>query len=222
LAPSDASEVWRRFDKESRPEVRIVLKADTQGTLRVAQKALMGLGGRMANLQVIRGDVGDVVPSDVFLAETTKASILGFGTNVHRDAIAKAKDKVGIQSFRTLQDVVGAARSLLEDALPFHEEEERIGRVEIRKIIKSSKTGRIAGCFVVEGVVRRNAQLRLMRNNVVLWQGRSTSLRRFKDEAKEVRENFECGILLAGYEDIEVGDVLEVLDIRKIKQRLVS
>jgi translation initiation factor IF-2 len=172
----------------------------------------------MANLRIIRAGIGDVVASDVFLAETAKASILGYGVSVHR----AVKPKVELRTYDTLQAVVEEARRMLEEALPPLEVEKHLGRVEIRKVIKSSKVGRIAGCFVLRGIVRRNAVVRLIRDEIVLWQGKLASLKRFKDEAKEVRENFECGIKLAGRSDIKEGDILEVIEIKKVKQRLAS
>lgn len=176
----------------------------------------------MANLRIIRASVGDVAPSDVFLAETAKADVLGFGVGAHKTALKKAKGRVEIRTYATLQKVVEEARRRLEAALPPLEVEKQIGCVEIRKVIKSSKFGKIGGSFVTEGVIRRNARVRLIRNEIVLWQGRLAGLKRFKDEAKEVRENFECGIRLAGHADIREGDLLEVIEVKKVKQRLAS
>lgn len=172
-------------------------------------------------MRVVKALVGDINPSDVFLAETVKGSILGFGVRIHKDAVTRARNQIPLRTFDLLQDVVAEARRLLEEALPTLEEEQRIGRVEIRKIVKSSKLGMIAGCFVIEGVIRRSAQVRLIRNDVVLWQGRIEGLKRFKEEAKEVRENFECGVRLASGVDFEEGDLLEVVEIRHTRQRLV-
>ena len=199
--------------------MRIVLKADANGTLQVVRRELLALAGDKANLRIVRAGVGDVVPSDVFLAETAKAKILGFGVEKHKKA---SNQDVEIATHDTLQAVVEQARRWLEAALPPLEVETHIGRVEIRKVIKSSKLGRIAGCFVVQGVVRRNARVRLIRNEIILWQGKLSSLKRFKDEAKEVRENFECGIRLAGFSEIQEGDHLEIIEVKKVKQRLAS
>ncbi len=219
MKPANVGDFWRLFQKKELPEVRIVLKADANGTLRVAQRALLALAGEQANLRIVRAGVGDVVPSDVFLAETAKAKILGFGVRKHK----KASDKgVEIETHDTLQAVVEQARQWLEASLPLLEEERHIGHVEIRKVIKSSKLGKIAGCFVTQGVVRRNARVRLVRDEIVLWQGKLASLKRFKDEAKEVRENFECGIRLAGFPEPKEGDLLEVIEVKKVKQRLAG
>jgi translation initiation factor IF-2 len=187
----------------------------------VAQRELLKLGGKMASVRVVKALVGNINQSDVFLAETIKGSVLGYGVQIHKDAVTRAKNQIQLRAFALLQDVVAEARKLLEDALPRLEEEERIGRVEVRQVIKSSKLGKIAGCFVVDGVIRRSAQLRLVRDDVILWQGRMEGLKRFKDEVKEVRENFECGIRLAGHEGFQPGDCFEVFEIKKIRQRLI-
>lgn len=218
IQKSDVATVWRQLDKK--PEVRVVLKASTQGNLQVAQRELLKLGGKVAVMRIVKASVGQINQSDVFLAETAKGCVLGYGVPIHKDAVTRAKKQVELRSFDLLQDVVAEGRRLLEDALPMLEHEQRIGRIQIKKVVKSSKLGRIAGCFVVEGTIRRAAQVRLTRDDVVLWQGRIESLRRFKDEVKEVRENFECGVRLAGQEDFEEGDILEAFEVKRVRQRL--
>jgi len=204
--------------------VRAILKADTNGTLSVLRRELSKIGGDKARLKIIRSGVGDIVPSDVFLADTTKAKILGFGVATHRDVVMRGWDKskpwAEIKTYDTLQAIVEQARRWLEEIIPPLEVEEQIGRVKVCKIIKSSKLGKIGGGFVTSGVIRRNSQIRLVRDGIILWQGRLTGLRRFKDDAKEVRENFECGVRLAGYDDIQEGDLLEVIEVKKVPVKL--
>lgn len=199
----------------------MLIKSDTQGMLEAVSSALSPLGEDKASLKVVRSGIGDVTQSDVFLADATKSVILGFGVREHRLAIKAAKQaRVKTFLFSTIHEAQDKTRSLLEEIIPPEIEEHEIGRVEARKIIKSSKLGKIAGCMVVSGRIRRNAQIRVSRDGVVIWQGPIRSLRRFEDEATEVLKNFECGLRLDGFSAPEVGDVFNVIERRKIRHKL--
>ena len=197
--------------------MRIVLKSDAHGTLTTIRDELSSLGEGKARINIVRAGVGDVVTSDVFLAATTKSTILGFGVSLHKQA--RPKD-VPVELHQTIYEIKKAALRLLEGVIEPEIVEIPIGKVGIKKIIKSSKLGRIAGCFVAEGVVRRNSQIRVMREDIVLWQGGIKSLKRFNEDANEVRENFECGIRLNGFTDLKAGDELEAIEVKKVKHKL--
>src|SRR5690606_21623321 len=142
---------------------------------------------------------------------------------VTADAQARtlAREKnVEIRTYRIIYELLDGMREIMGGVLEPEEIEEVIGQVQVRKVFRSSKLGNIAGCFVESGVVRRNALLRLVRDGIILWQGPMDSLRRFKDDVKEVRENFECGIKLHGYDDLKDGDMLEVIEVKKIPRTL--
>jgi translation initiation factor IF-2 len=165
--------------------------------------------------------VGAISESDVNLAIASKAVIIGF--NVRADAGARKlaeNNAVDIRYYDIIYDAVDELKAAMSGMLTPDKKEEIIGSAEIRQVFKVSKIGAIAGCMVTSGVVRRSARLRLLRENMVVFTGELESLKRFKDDAREVKEGFECGLNIKGYNDISVGDVLEFFEIKEVARTL--
>jgi len=219
--PTDEQGIWRQLAAQDVKDVCVVLKADVQGSLQVLKRELMALSTDEVRCKVIRDGVGAISTADVLLATASEAVVLGFGVTADGKARNLARDKnVEIRTYRVIYELLDGAREIMGGVLEPEEIEEVIGEVEVRRVFKSSRLGNIAGCFVSSGIVRRNAMLRLVRDGIILWQGPMDSLRRFKEDVKEVRENFECGIKLRGYDDIKENDLLEVIEIKQIPRTL--
>ena len=165
--------------------------------------------------------VGGISESDVNLAIAAKAVIIGFNTRADAGARKLAEGNgIDIRYYDIIYDAVDDLKLAMSGMLTPDKKEEIIGTAEIRQIFKVSKIGSIAGCMVTSGVVRRTARLRLLRNNTVIYTGELDSLKRFKDDAKEVREGFDCGLNIKNYNDINEGDVLEFFEIREVARTL--
>ncbi|MCY2925719.1 MAG: EF-Tu/IF-2/RF-3 family GTPase, partial [Planctomycetota bacterium] len=162
-------------------------------------------------VNILHAAAGGITPGDVALAEASNAIILGFNVIATSGARSIAEQKgVEIRNYRIIYDLIEDIRKVMEEGLAPEVGEEVIGHADIRQTFKVSRVGTIAGCFVTDGIISRNAKIRITRNSVVMMEGRTLeSLKRFKDDVKEVRAGMECGLRLAGYEDIKEGDVLE-------------
>jgi translation initiation factor IF-2 len=170
---------------------------------------------------VVHAAVGAITESDINLAIASKAVVIGF--NVRADQASRKlaeANGIDLRYYTIIYDAVDDVRNAMQGMLAPERRENVIGLVEIRQIFKVSRLGNIAGCMVLEGVVRRNAQVRLLRDNVVVWTGELDTLKRFKDDAKEVKEGFECGLTLKGFDAIQEGDQLEVFEIQEIARTL--
>ena len=165
--------------------------------------------------------VGGISESDVNLSIASKAVIIGFNTRADAGARKLAENNgVDIRYYNIIYDAVDELKAAMSGMLTPDKKEEVIGTAEIRQVLRVSKIGAIAGCMVTSGLVRRSAKLRLLRNNVVIFTGELDSLKRFKDDAKEVKENFECGLTVKNYNDIVEGDVLEFFEIKEVARTL--
>jgi translation initiation factor IF-2 len=192
-------------------ELPLIVKADVQGSLEALLASINKLSGTEVRVNILHSAVGGISAGDVSLAEASNAIIIGFNVVADSSArsLAEAK-KVDIRLYRIIYEVIDDIRKALEEGLAPEVRLENIGRTEIRQTFKVSKVGTIAGCYVQEGVIARNAMLRIIRDNVVVEDGRTLeSLKRFKDDAREVRAGMECGLKIAGYDDIKEGDILE-------------
>jgi translation initiation factor IF-2 len=192
-------------------ELPLIVKADVQGSMEALLASINKLSGTEVRVNILHSAVGGISAGDVSLAEASNAIIIGFNVVADSSArsLAEAK-KVDIRLYRIIYEVIDDIRKALEEGLAPEVKLENIGRCEIRQTFKVSKVGTIAGCYVQEGVVARNAMLRIIRDNVVVEDGRTLeSLKRFKDDAREVRAGMECGLKIAGYDDIKEGDILE-------------
>lgn len=199
----------------------LIIKADVQGSQEALAQSLLKLSTDEVKVNVIHAAVGAISESDVHLAQASKAVILGFNTRAEAGA-RKAAENVGIQIryYNIIYDAVDDVKAALSGMLAPEKREEITGLVEIRQVFRASKIGTIAGCHVLEGLVKRSSRARLLRDHVVIWEGELESLKRFKDDVKEVRAGFECGISLKNYTNYEEGDQIEVYDVTEIARTL--
>jgi translation initiation factor IF-2 len=224
LAKQQAAKLENMFSDMSAGEVKtlpIIVKADVQGSQEALATSLLKLSTDEVKVQIVYAAVGGISESDVNLAVASKAVIIGFNTRA--DALARKlseNEGVDIRYYNIIYDAVDEIKAAMGGMLSPERKEEVIGTAEIRQVFKVSKIGSIAGCMVTAGVVRRSAKLRLLRNNVVVYSGELESLKRFKDDAREVKEGFECGLNIKGYNDIVEGDVLEFFEIKEVARSL--
>jgi len=192
-----------------------------QGSQEALVQTLAKLANEEVRVSVIHGAVGAISESDVNLAQASGAVIIGFNTRADVGARKLAETfGVDIRYYNVIYDAVDEVKAALSGMLSPEKREQITGMVEIRQVITVSKVGNIAGCYVQEGVIKRNSRIRLLRNNVVQWDGELESLKRFKDDVKEVRSNFECGLSLKNNNDIQEGDHLEVYEIQEVARSL--
>ncbi|QDQ27374.1 translation initiation factor IF-2 [Chitinimonas arctica] len=199
----------------------IIIKADVQGSFEALSQSLQKLSTSEVRVNILHSGVGGITESDVNLALASKAVIIGF--NVRADATARKlaeNEGVDIRYYNIIYDAVDEVKAALSGMLVPEKREQIIGQVDIRQVFTVSKVGSIAGCLVLDGVVKRNAGVRLLRNHVVIHQGELESLKRFKDDVKEAKAGFECGLQLKNFNDIQVGDQLEVFEIIEIARTL--
>ena len=223
LARQQAAKLESMFDNlgEGAQTLQLIVKTDVQGSQEALVTSLLKLSTDEVRVQVVHAAVGGISESDVNLAIASGAVIIGFNVRADQSAkkLAEAND-VDVRYYNIIYDAVNEVKAAMSGMLAPEKREEVIGQAEIREIFTVSRIGNIAGCMVTEGVVRRDAQLRLLRNNVVVWTGSLESLRRFKDDVKEVRNGFDCGITLKNYNDIQVGDTLEFFEVREVARTL--
>ncbi|MEY2843290.1 MAG: hypothetical protein RI920_1327, partial [Pseudomonadota bacterium] len=199
----------------------LIIKADVQGSQEALAASLLKLSTEEVRVQIVHAAVGGISESDVNLAIASKAVIIGFNTRADSGARKLAEHNgVDLRYYNIIYDAVDDVKAAMGGMLAPEQREEIIGSAEIRQVFIASKIGTIAGCMVTNGVVRRSARLRLLRENVVIYTGELEGLKRFKDDAKEVREGFECGLNIKGYNDIKEGDVLEFFEIKEVARTL--
>ena len=224
LAKQQASKLENMFSDMTSGEVKllpIIVKADVQGSQEALAASLLKLSTAEVKVQLVYAAVGGISESDVNLSIASKAVIIGFNTRADAGARKLAENNgVDIRYYNIIYDAVDELKAAMSGMLTPDKKEEVIGTAEIRQVLRVSKIGAIAGCMVTSGLVRRSAKLRLLRNNVVVFTGELDSLKRFKDDAKEVKENFECGLTIKNYNDIVEGDVLEFFEIKEVARTL--
>jgi translation initiation factor IF-2 len=202
-------------------ELKVIIKADVAGSVEALKSSLQRLSTSEVKLDVIQAGAGAINEGDVMLASASNALIVGF--HVRPSAAAQSladREKVEIRKYNIIYDALEDIRTSMEGLLKPELREEQIGLIEVRNTFKIPKVGTIAGCQVMSGKVRRNAEVRLIRDGVEIFKGRISSLKRFKDDAREVEEGFECGIGLEGFHDIAVGDSIEVYETRELAKKL--
>ena len=223
LARQQAAKLESMFENisEGAQTLSLIVKTDVQGSQEALVASLLKLSTEEVRVQVVHAAVGGISESDVNLAIASGAVIIGF--NVRADASSKKlaeSNGVDIRYYNIIYDAVDEIKLAMSGMLAPEKREEVIGMVEIREVYTISRIGTVAGCMVTDGVVRRDSQVRLLRNNVVHWSGWLDSLRRFKDDAKEVKSGFDCGITLRGNNDLQVGDQLEIFEIKEVARSL--
>jgi translation initiation factor IF-2 len=199
------------------PELNLLLKADVQGSLGALEGQLEKLDQELVRVTVLRKGVGAITENDVTLAQASKAIVIGFNVVPTAQARALAEDEgVDVRTYRVIyqavQDIENAASGLLGPEM----REVPIGQAEIRAIFRVPRAGTVAGCYVTEGIIRRNARVRLVRDGVVIYETGLSSLKRFKDDVREVAQGYECGMSLEGYQDIKEGDVVQAFEVQEV------
>ncbi|MDP3785543.1 MAG: translation initiation factor IF-2, partial [Undibacterium sp.] len=224
LAKQQAAKLENMFENMGEGELKnlpIIVKTDVQGSQEALVQSLVKLSTSEVRVQVVHAAVGGISESDVNLAVASKAVIIGFNTRADASARKLAESNgVDIRYYNIIYDAVDEIKAALSGMLSPEKRETIIGMVEIRQVFAVSKVGSIAGCLVTEGTVKRTSSVRLLRNNVVTWTGELDSLKRYKDDAKEVKAGMECGLSLKGFNDIQVGDFLETFEIQEIARTL--
>ena len=224
LAKQQAAKLENMFSEMASGEVKmlpIIIKADVQGSQEALSQSLLKLSNEEIKVQLVYSAVGAISESDINLAIASKAVVIGF--NVRADGQARKvaeHNGIDLRYYNIIYDAVDELRAAMSGMLTPDKKEEVIGNAEIRQVFKVSKIGSIAGCMVTSGIVRRSARVRLLRNNVVVFTGELESLKRFKDDAREVKEGFECGLNIKGYNDIAEGDQLEFFEIKEVARTL--
>lgn len=203
------------------PSLPIVLKCDVQGSLEALKASLKKNETDEVGIHFIHEGVGRISESDVMLASASNAIIIGFNVRPDQNAQKIADDEgVQIRLYRIIYDVIADVRAALEGMLAPSIREQVLGQAEIRAVFKVPKAGKVAGCYVTEGVMKRNAKVRLIREGIVSWEGSLATLRRFKDDAREVAAGYECGLSFSNFQDFKEGDIVEVFELIEEKRTL--
>jgi len=226
LAKQQAIKLENMFDNVGEGSVEtkflpIIIKADVQGSQEALSQSLMKLSTPEVKVQIVHAAVGGITETDINLAVASKAVVIGF--NSRADALARKlaeSNGVDIRYYNIIYDAVDEIKAAMSGMLTPDKKEEITGMVEIRQVFTVSKVGSIAGCLVLDGVIKRTSKARLLRDNVVIWTGELDSLKRFKDDAKEVRAGLECGLSLKNYNDIKEGDQLEAFEVTEVARTL--
>jgi len=211
--------LFDQIDEGNMKELNIIIKADVQGSVEAVRQSLEKLSNEEVRVRAIHGGVGGINESDVMLANASNAIIVGFNVRPDSGALAAAKSQdVDIRLYRVIYQAIEEIESAMKGMLDPKFKESVIGHAEIRQTFKVSGVGTIAGAYVTDGKITRNAEIRLVRDGIVVHEGKIGSLKRFKDDAKEVSENFECGLSVENYNDIKEGDIMECFIMEEIER----
>jgi translation initiation factor IF-2 len=202
-------------------KLNLIVKTDVRGSLEAINSALNDFATDEVAVDIVASGVGGITESDINLAITTGAIVLGF--NVRAGGAARGlaeKEEVEVRYYSIIYNLLDEVKLALSGMLAPETREEIVGIAEVRDVFRSPKFGAIAGCMVIEGTVFRSKPIRVLRDDVVIYQGELESLRRFKDEATEVRNGMECGVGVKDYNDVKAGDLIEVYDVTQVKRSL--
>ncbi len=214
-------QLYARIQEGDVKELKVIIKGDVQGSVEAVKDSLIKLSTDACRLVVIHTGVGGITESDVTLAAASDAIVLGFNVRPESKGSTLAEiEGVDIRLYNIIYDAVNDIRDAMEGLLAPTLREKQLGRVQVRDTFHVSKVGTIAGCYVLDGKILRGASVRLVRDNVVIWEGKLNSLKRFKDDVKEVATGYECGIGLENYNDIKIDDIIEVFEMEEIKTTL--
>ena len=219
--PVTLDRIFDQIQEGQIQEVRLVIKADVDGSVEVLSDQLGKIATDEVKTNIIRSGVGAITESDVLLAAASDAIIIGFQVSPDLRARELAKqEKVDIRLYNVIYEAEDDVKKALEGLLAPDLDERFVGLVEVRETFKVPKIGMIAGCYVKEGRIQRKDKVRLLRDGKLVWSGSISSLKRFKDDAREVKEGYECGIGLVGFNDIKVGDAIEAIEVVEVARTL--
>jgi len=214
-------DLHKAMQEDEQLELKLIIKADVQGSVEAVSEALTRLTSEKVKVSVVHAGAGAITEGDVNLALAAAAIIIGFNVRPAGKAASLAqKEAVPIRQYSIIYNLVDEVKAAMEGLLAPTMVEKLVGKAEVRQIFRISKAGNVAGCMVIEGLVRRSSNARLMREGAEIWKGKLSSLKRFKDDVREVKEGFDCGISLEGFGEVKEGDVIEAYEIEQVKQTL--
>jgi translation initiation factor IF-2 len=212
-------EIGRRLAIGSFKQLNVIIKGDVDGSIEALSDSLLKLSTPKVEVSIIHKAVGQISESDVLLASASDAIILGF--QVRPSASAKRladNEEIEIRMYSIIYDAINEIKAAMEGMLEKEFEEVIVGNAEVREVFKITKVGTVAGCMVTDGYIKRNNPIRLIRDGIVVYSGEMTALKRFKDDASEVKSGFDCGMSIKNLNDINVGDVIESYEKREVKK----
>jgi translation initiation factor IF-2 len=214
-------EFAKRANNITLAELNVIVKADVDGSVEAVKSSIEKLSTEKVKVRVLHAAVGGVTESDIQLAIASQALIVAFGVRAEPRAAAEAeRASIEIRFYRIIYELLDDIRNAMAGLLPPDKKEVALGRVEVRDTFNVPKAGTVAGCYVLDGMVKRGAFVRLVRDSRVIHEGKMSSLRRFKDDVKEVNSGYECGIGLESYNDVKPGDVFEVFEVKEVAATL--
>ncbi|MGB6064178.1 MAG: translation initiation factor IF-2 [Desulfomonilaceae bacterium] len=221
-APLSLEDLLARMKEQQTKELNIIVKADVQGSVEAVREALLGISAQEIKVKIIHGGVGGITESDVMLASASRAIIVGFNVRpTPKAAQLVEEEKIDLRLYSVIYEAIDDVRKAMEGMLAPIERETIVGKAEVRQTFHVPKIGTVAGCYVTSGKIERSSQVRLIRDNIVIYQGRISSMRRQKDDIKESLEGYECGIALENYtKDVKDGDIIEAFTIEKESAKL--
>jgi translation initiation factor IF-2 len=214
-------DLYKAMKETEQLELKVIVKGDVQGSVEAVSDALMRLSTEKVKVTVVHAAAGAITEGDVNLAVAAGSIIIGFNVRpAGKAASLAAQEKVEIRHYTIIYNVVDDVKAAMEGLLAPSYIEKVTGKAEVRQVFRISKAGNVAGCMVIEGVIKRSGSVRVLRDNATVWQGKLSSLKRFKDDAREVKEGFDCGISLEGYQDLKEQDILEGFEVEEVRQSL--
>ena len=214
-------DIYKQINEGVVRELNLVIKADVHGSIQALTDSFEKLGNKDVKIRVIHCAVGGITETDVMLAAASNAVIIGFNVRpTDKASELAAKEQVELKLYTIIYNAIADVKAGLEGLLEPTVVEKVMGKAEVRQIFSIPKMGVIAGCFVLDGIIQRNVDAKLIRDNVIVYQGKIGSLRRFKDDVKEVQAGYECGIGIEKFQDIKVGDIIEPFSLEKIAKKL--
>jgi len=215
--PRTMADLLRALEEEGQKEVNLILRADTQGSLEAIQHILARESTDEVKVNVLLAQVGAPTESDVLLAQTAGAAILAFGVNPPGSVKKKAEEKgVLLKTFRIIYDLIDEVRNMVKGQKEPKYKEEVLGRAEVRAVFRLPTGKQVAGCMVTQGKILRNAEVRVLRKGQEIWRDRIGSLKRFKEDVREVAQGYECGLGLEGFDDFQEGDIIEAFQLVEV------
>ena len=219
--PKTLDEALALMQAEEHKELNIIIKGDVQGSVEALKESLLGVATEEVGVKIIHTGVGTVTESDIMLATASNAMVIGFNVRPTPKISQLAEEKnIDLRLYNVIYEALADAQKAMEGMLAPVEREEIAGRAEVRQTFSVPKVGVIAGCFVISGKIHRSNNVRLLRDDVEVHDGKVGSMKRFKDDVREVLEGYECGISLQNYNDIKVGDIIEAYTIEQESAKL--
>jgi translation initiation factor IF-2 len=211
----------RQAERSEIPELNLVVKTDVQGSMGALTDAFLKLPQDEVRVNIVRSAAGGITENDVSLAMASDAIVVGFNVRPDKQAVDLAeREGVDIRTYRVIYDAIDDIKAALSGMLAPEKQEVELGQAEVRQTFRVPRLGVVAGCYVTQGTIPRDARVRLVRDGVVVYEGRIGSLRRFKDDVREVASGYECGIGIEGFQDIKEGDVIEAFEVREVARSI--